>query len=241
MSQNTQPSPAPVDSRAVFVELSKMLRDDRPLMDTLQGITELAKQVTPGSLEVSVTMLDGKQARTVVSTGTLAAHLDERQYEAGFGPCMDAAVTGQAVQVVTADSDNPYAEFARLSREAGVTHVLSVPLPVPGRTVGALNTYAALDGDLTEDDVEMTESFATFAAVAVANVATASGIEHLNQPVRAALRSRAVIDQAMSILMANQRCSAADAFDSMVERSQQRERSLRDTARSIIDGADLEN
>ena len=239
MSEDSQPSPVSVDTASVFVQLSKVLLNDRPLDDTLQGITELAKQVIPGTLDVSVTMLDGERARTIVFTGPLALNLDERQYDAGFGPCMDAAVGGQAVQVVTGQP-NSYVEFSRLSREAGVSHVLSVPLPVPGRTVGALNTYAALDGDFHQAEVELAESFATFAAVAVANAATSAGTGHLNQDLRSALQSRTVIEQAMSILMADQHSSAADAFDSMVQLSEARERSLHDTARSIIEGGGVE-
>lgn len=171
MREEVESSREPADPRAVFGELSKILLDTRPLDDTLQRITQLAKQVIPGTLDVSVTMLDGEQARTVVFPGTLAADLDERQYEAGFGPCMDAAQTGRPVQVATR-SDHPYAEFSRMCREAGVTHVLSTPLRVPGRTVGALNTYAALDDDFDGRDVELAATFDTFAAVAVANVAS---------------------------------------------------------------------
>lgn len=42
----------------------------------------------------------------------------------------------------------------------------------------------------------------------------------------------------MSILMANNRYSAADAFDSMVQLSQQLQRPLHDTARSILHGVE---
>ena len=48
-------------------------------------------------------------------TGSLTHQLDERQYEAGFGPCMDAAVAGTTIRVSNTDPGTPYPEFSRSS------------------------------------------------------------------------------------------------------------------------------
>src|SRR5215213_11240302 len=113
-----------------------MLHND-PLDHTLGRIATLACQTIGDITEVSVTMVDGDKATTVVFTGQLAADLDERQYENGFGPCLDAAITGQTI-VVDLDADNPYRDFSNAGQRAGVTHTVSVGLPVAQRTVGAL-------------------------------------------------------------------------------------------------------
>lgn len=236
MSQHQSPA---TDISTVFVQLSRLLHDKRPLTDTLQDVVTLAKRVIPGTQDVSVTMLTGERAQTVVFTGPLAVELDERQYDAGFGPCMDAARGGRTVQVDTAGSTT-YPEFARLSNAAGVSHVVSLPLSIPGRSVGALNTYVALTRDLTEADVEVAQAFATYAAVALANSTMARGTGHLDEQVQGALRSRTVSEQAMSILMASRQCPAEAAFDAMVELSRQHGRPLREIAQSIVDGVDYD-
>jgi AmiR/NasT family two-component response regulator len=56
----------------------------------------------------------------------------------------------------------------------------------------------------------------------------------LTAQLRAALASRAVIDQAIGILMAQQRCTAAQAFEILSIASQNRNAKLRRVAAGII-------
>ena len=89
----------PRDPRAAFAELSKIMLGEQQLSEILGRVAELAKETLPGAAEVSVTLMEGKKVFSVVFTGALASQLDERQYEAGFGPCMDAALTGATVTI----------------------------------------------------------------------------------------------------------------------------------------------
>jgi AmiR/NasT family two-component response regulator len=52
--------------------------------------------------------------------------------------------------------------------------------------------------------------------------------------LREAMASRTVIDQAMGILMAQQRCTADEAFETLRAASQHRNRKLRGVAADII-------
>ena len=54
--------------------------------------------------------------------------------------------------------------------------------------------------------------------------------------LRATLAARAVIDQALGIIMAEQRCSAAQAFDVLRRASQNRNIKVRDIAARIVTG-----
>ena len=55
----------------------------------------------------------------------------------------------------------------------------------------------------------------------------------MNQ-LEAALSSRSVIDQAMGVLMAQQRCTAEEAFDLLRAHSQSNQRKIRDIAADLI-------
>ena len=88
-----------------------------------------------------MTLVEGEKARSAAFTGSIAAMLDERQYDQGFGPCMDAASSGGMVAITDMATEETYRDFAALARRQGVTSSLSVGMPVPRRTVGALNIY----------------------------------------------------------------------------------------------------
>src|SRR5215210_5793722 len=103
------------DSVHALAELALITVDTGPPEQSLRRVAELAKQSLGGVEDVSLTMIEDGRPRTVVFTGPLAVDLDERQYELGFGPCVDAARTGQTIIIDTKDDDSPYREFARVA------------------------------------------------------------------------------------------------------------------------------
>src|SRR5437764_12552630 len=90
------------DPMHAFAELALITVNAASSEQTLRRVAELAKLTLGGVEDVSLTMIEAGHPRSVVFTGRLAVDLDERQYELGFGPCLDAAKTGQTVVVDTA-------------------------------------------------------------------------------------------------------------------------------------------
>jgi GAF domain-containing protein len=223
------------DPRAAFAELSKIMLGAQPLSATLTRIAELARQTIPGAAEVSVTLMEGGKVSTVSFTGPLAAQLDERQYEAGFGPCMDAALSGATIPIHDTALSDAYPDFGRLASEHGVTHTISIGLPLEHRSIGALNVYGRDSTPFDETTAELATAFASYAAVAVANAGLYSSTVTLAGNLQAALASRAVIDQAKGILMGRHHCSAEDAFDRLVRQSNTSNRKLHRVAQEIVD------
>lgn len=227
-------SPDMSDIQPVFAELSKIVLGNDPLDVTLQRIAELIKQVIPDLTDVSVTLIENEKPRTVVFTGQLAVILDERQYESGYGPCTDAAMSGDTIAVAHAEEGSPYPEFSRAAVDRGVTHTVSVGLPVAQRVIGALNLYLATGQPMSPTSVEMVEAFASYAAVAVANAALYHSTADLAHHMQKAMQSRAVIEQAKGVIMAQQRCSDQEAFAFLARTSQRQNQKLRDVAQSIV-------
>jgi len=202
----------------------------------LKRVTELAKQNLPGTKDVSITVIEANgKPRTVVFTGQLALELDERQYRAGFGPCMDAAVTGQTLLLDAGDPQPPYAEFAQVVRRAAIQYVLSVGLPVAQRTAGAMNVYSTAELGFDTAMVERAEAFAGYAAVAVNNAAEYARLVDHNTHLSIAMETRAVIEQAKGIIMARDKCTADGAFDTLSRVSQAQHTKLRAVAQAIVD------
>ena len=90
-----------------FAELGKMVLGNQSVDETLRYVADLVRQTLPMIDEVSVTLMNDETAETVVFTGPLAVHLDERQYESGFGPCLDAALSGETI-IVDMSADNSH-------------------------------------------------------------------------------------------------------------------------------------
>lgn len=225
------------DPVQAFAELARIQVADQPVEQILRRIAELAKQTLVGVDEVSLTFVENGQPRSVVFTGRLAVDLDERQYDLGFGPCLDAAKTGQTIVVATDDATSPYAEFGRVAGRAGVRHTVSVGLPLAQASIGCLNIYTSTKEPISTGVVAHAQTFAGYAAVAVANITDYANATHQVLHLRRAMESRAVIEQAKGILMARDRCTADEAFDLLRRISQQHNVKLHDLTQTIVDTA----
>lgn len=217
-----------------LAELSRIVLGEQPLSPTLQRIAEIAVRSIPAIDEASVTLIKDGRAGTVVFTGQLAIDLDERQYETGSGPCLDAAVGATTVLVDLANPATPYTEFAAACRRRGVAHVLSVGLPVQQQTIGALNLYSKQGDPPDPSVVEAAGTCAAYSAVAVANAVSYDDTARLAEQMQQALRSRAVIEQAKGILMARHHYSPDEAFTALTRVSQHNNRKLREVAGELV-------
>lgn len=219
-----------------YAALSKVVLAGRPISQVLEEVALLAQRMLPTATEVSVTLLNGSQTQTAAFTGALAVQLDERQYETGFGPCLDAAVSGEKIKVTVDDMDSPYPDFCEIARRQGVTHSLSVGLPVTTPTVGGLNLYSATGRPFSEEAERIVSTFASFAGIVLASAGLHRDLADLGEQLEVALQSRAVIDQAKGVIMAQNRCSAEKAFQILVRASQHRNVKLRVLAERVVAG-----
>jgi GAF domain-containing protein len=235
--QDARRHEVPPDRYAAFAELSRIMLTTQSLDSTLLRIAELARQAVDDVVDVSVTLLDAGRPVTVVFTGELAGYLDERQYESGFGPCVEAALTGATITIPDTSDSAVHADFARTAFRHGVTHAVSVALRVDQQSIGALNVYGGGGGGGFDDDaVAVLTAFAGYAAIAAANANIHASTATLARNLERALDSRAVIDQAKGVLMARYGLTADAAFDLLSEQSQRSNRKLRELAEELVAG-----
>jgi ANTAR domain len=77
-----------------------------------------------------------------------------------------------------------------------------VGLPIPQRVVGAINLYSSAANPPDQKSMAWVQGFAVYAGVALTNAALYASTAELADQMRAAMKSRAVIEQAKGILMA---------------------------------------
>ncbi|MBA3781881.1 MAG: GAF and ANTAR domain-containing protein [Nocardioides sp.] len=202
----------------------------------LEEVARLAASLVepPASCGIT-THYDGRPA-TAATSDLRASLIDEVQYGAGDGPCLTAMRTGEVMEIRDLDNEERWPEFVTAARERGVRCILSMPLVVRGERRGALNIYGfERPEDFNEDEIARARVFAAQAATALSlTLRHIEQGEHATQ-LEGALQSRSVIDQAIGLLMGQQKCDADTAFALLRTHSQNNNRRLRDVARELIE------
>jgi GAF domain-containing protein len=179
-------------------------------------------------------MLVEGRPRTAVFTDDTALQIDAAQYETGIGPCLDAFRYRQVYRIDDMEKDDQWPPFSEAAAARGIQSSLSLPLLARHDGVGALNLYSRSRAAFSDDDVEIGQQFASQAAIVLANAHAYWDARQLGEDMAAAMKSRAIIEQAKGILMSAQRCSADEAFEILVRASQRENRKLREIAAEIV-------
>ena len=205
-----------------------------PLEEVLQQLVDIGKDALSGAAEVSATLVRGDKGWTAAYTGQLALDADEMQFERGYGPCMDAGRIGTVLLIEDTREETRWPDYTAQVAPRGVLGSLSVPLPIQTDVIGALNCYWRIASAFPADAIEVVEELAGHVAVAVGNAVAYTDASTLVEQMRTAMASRSVIDQAMGVVMAQNRCDAKAAFATLTRASQNRNVRLREIARSIV-------
>jgi GAF domain-containing protein len=217
-------------------DLSQVVLADRDLEQVLAEITGIAARGVPGAEAVSTTMLRGEKPFTAAYSGEMAMKADELQYEEGYGPCMDAGRGGVVLRIDDMLTETRWPRYMARVREEGVRSSLSVPLPYQGNYIGALNVYSSEpEAFASAESLSAARNVAEAIAVAVVNADAHHRLGEQARNLQLAMETRAVIEQAKGVLMAQRRVDAEAAFEILRDASQRYNRKLREIATGIVE------
>ncbi|HLQ52661.1 MAG TPA: GAF and ANTAR domain-containing protein [Streptosporangiaceae bacterium] len=223
------------DAVASLTELARTLAEDESVPETLQSILALMLRLVPGCHAASITLLgEDAEPSTIAATGEETYQLDHRQYVLQDGPCLDAARHQQVNRWSLAEAKQRWPDFTSLAQETGLRSYLSAGLGWAGRPLGALNLCSRDADGFSRVDERLLSLFTAPAAAAIVAASRYSEARALAAQLEQALRSRAVIDQAIGIIMAESRCDARTAFATLGRASNNRNMKLRDLATEIV-------
>ncbi|HEX3425393.1 MAG TPA: GAF domain-containing SpoIIE family protein phosphatase [Acidimicrobiales bacterium] len=155
---------------AILAALSNVLLSEQTLQHLLGQIADLSCELIEGSAGVGVTVINEGRIGTMAATECFVRAIDEAQYDAGSGPCLDAAARGKLVSVPDIANADRWPQFARAAVEHGVRSSMSLPLTAGDATLGALNIYGRKVGAFADpSDQALASTIAEHAAIAVAN------------------------------------------------------------------------
>ncbi len=226
--------PASAESSSAVAELQQLLLATEDITGFLDELTTLTVKVLPGEVSCGITLRRDHGATTVASSDSRASQVDEIQYGYDEGPCLRSLATGQVVVVDDLANDDRWGGYRMPALGHGVRSSLSLPLRADDAVIGALNIYATTPRAFGPADQLVAERFADEASRALALAVRLAERSEMSAHLQAALASRAVIDQALGIIMGQNRCTADEAFNLLRTISQNRNVKLRDIAADMI-------
>lgn len=226
-----------------FIALAEALCRVAPeggVLGVLEQVVHTAHQLVPDADVVSVTLRTGKGGFiTPVETDPVATEADQRQYDAGEGPCIDAtAMPGLGIAASPDLAHEPaWPTFGPAAAELGLHAVLSTGMfpRGPQPRFGALNYYAYSPHALDAVNRDIMLILAAHAATALHGVTATSAAELRATQLEEALKTRDVIGQAKGILMERRGLNAGEAFDVLRRASQNLNVKLNTVAAALAD------
>jgi GAF domain-containing protein len=217
-------------------ELQAVLLGIESIDGFLRELAALAARTLGAGLSCGITLQPNGRPLTVASSDANAAQVDELQYGLDSGPCLTALRRSEQVRMDDVATDPRWRDYAVRALACGVRSSLSMPLVTAERSVGAFNLYSDAPEFFGEAETRLAERFAREATVAVGIAARLAAQAVLTDQLRASLASRAVIDQAIGVIMAQQRCTPAEAFAILRSASQNRNVKVHEIAEQLITG-----
>jgi GAF domain-containing protein len=228
-----------IDLHAALGGVARIVAGAREVSEILGDIAEFAVRAIPGVDGAGVTVVSDDESRaTFAVTAAFVREIDTVQYEAlGEGPCMTSMKSRRPAVSGSLGSDRRWPHFGGRVARMGVHSVLTLPLTIGERAIGAINSYAFARDAFTDHAVEFGAQFASAAAVSLYNAQLLATTRARTEQLQRALETRAVIDQAIGIIRSRSGASAEHAFERLSRMSQKENTKLFVVAERLVEEA----
>jgi hypothetical protein len=161
-----------------------------------------------------VIMREGRSGVTVCASDSVAAAVEELQFDVGEGPGVDAFASNHPVLEghLARSGGARWPGFTPRAIVAGVGAVFGFPLRVDEVTIGAMDLYQTRPGDLTVSQVGDAEGVADVVAARLLGWQAGVGGATVPAELDDALESRAVVHQATGMVSVQLAVTPGEAF-----------------------------
>ncbi|KRE81675.1 GAF and ANTAR domain-containing protein [Arthrobacter sp. Soil763] len=227
------------DSASSVDQIQNLILDSADFEEFLNELARFSAQQLAGDGDevlCGITLLRDRKAATIGWSSESARKVDEIQYRLAQGPCLTAALEEREVYVPDLfDEDRWGPDYAEAVAAHGLRSVLSLPFHLQGEAQAALNLYSTaprkFDGEVAARARDFTREISQALRMAVRFSLHTDSATNL----RATLESRTVIDMAIGIVMAQNRCSQETAVRILTDASSHGNVKLRDIATSLVE------
>jgi GAF domain-containing protein len=210
----------PTELGRILVRIGRSVADEEDLLELLQQFVEIAHEAIDGADSSGVTIDMGGRTYTAVHTDDRTLKVDSEQYDAGEGPCLHAARTGEVVLVDAEEARERWPRFCAAARAQGVRSFLAAPLFTNEQSLGSFNLYGRERAAFDTLDAEILDLLTTTVSRTIGDFARYKSAALVAETIQGALVNRAPIEQAKGMLMALHGIDANEAFDMLRRESQ---------------------
>jgi GAF domain-containing protein len=218
----------------VFVRLADTLVEEFDVVEFLHRLS--ADSVAVLSAEAAGVMLADPRGelRLIASSEERMRILELFEIQGAQGPCLDAFGSGKTVQATAAEGRIRWPQFASQASAVGFRVMCAVPLQVRSKVIGALNLFRGTDEPFSDGDLEIAQAMAEIAAIALIPERALRERTIVTEQLKAALRSRVVIEQAKGMLAEYLTTTVDEAFQLLRSYARNHNRKLTDVASDVV-------
>ncbi|GGH99836.1 GAF and ANTAR domain-containing protein [Arthrobacter liuii] len=230
------------DALTTADEYQDLLLESPGFSEFLLGLATLSASrlgADGSTVECTITVERDRAPSTVAASSVEGQRLDETQYGFGSGPCLTALRQQRTVLIDDLANDQRWGRYMASIAKADVRSVLAVPIPTDPSARAALNSYAHTTHAFDPAAVALVEDHAASMSRILRLALRLHAPEVLPGKLRAALKSRAVVDAAVSLVMLQTRGGRDGALELLQAAASSTNRRIQEIAREIVEGTQL--
>lgn len=232
------PRQLPLDELTLaLARIKGLLLTEEKVGRAVQLLAEGIRDAFPGSAGAGVSLMDHQGRRTSTgATDQVVLEADAAQYQLNQGPCLTAWATERTVIIADVVTDDRWPLWSQAVRDVPIRSVISSPLMVGTRCLGALKIYAAEPGVFNEATARPLEKLAFPAATLLDNIQASEAPHRFTEVLSGALYSRDTINRAQGFLMQLHGVTQEQALRELVQLSKTSRQSLLNVSTEILTG-----
>jgi transcriptional regulator with GAF, ATPase, and Fis domain len=218
-----------------MAQIADLLLSDDSADAPVRQLANLSLELIPASAAAGV-VAAGDTAWTHAASSPSVAELHRLQLHSGAGPVADALRYGEARRIDDTSAEERWPEVCQAMAQEQLLSCLVLPLRTDRSPGGALAVYGQQRNAFTGASHDLALLFAAQGGVAVRNATAYRNCRKLVENLQTALASRAVIEQAKGIIVAEHGVTPEVAFKRLSALSQNSNRKLREIAADVVAG-----
>ncbi|WP_142057075.1 GAF and ANTAR domain-containing protein [Pseudarthrobacter sp. B4EP4b] len=208
--------------------------DVSAFLEELAVLTASTLSTPAVRLHCGVTVVRHRKPGVVASSDERARALDELQNAFDDGPCLTALRRHEIVLVPDVSREGRWPDYFGTAREQGIGLILAIPLELAGEAEAVVNLYAEKPASLSSLDIDTARNFVGNAAKSLRLALKLGRLRDTSDDLAAAMKSRATIDMAVGVIMAQNSCSHDEAIYELTRTSGAKKTRLRETAAVVV-------
>jgi len=225
------------DALTTADEYQDLLLDTPGFPKFLLGLATISASELGGDgepVECTVTVERDGALSTFAYSSEEGRRLDETQYAFGIGPCLTSLREQHTVLIEDLQLDHRWGPYTYAVEKLGVRSVLAVPIHTDPLSQAALNCYAHTAHAFDPDTVKLVEGQAASMSRILRLALRLHAPEVFPEDLRAALRSRAVVDAAVALVMLQARGGRDGALELLRAAAKSGNRRIQEIAQDIV-------